>query len=63
MACQHVIHRRGYLDDQAQLRQAYQFSRKVFAKIQAFRKTLRASAESLREDQPIYEYDDDDFPF
>ena len=63
VACQHLIHRRGYLDDSAQLRQTYQFSRKLFAKIQAFRKTLRASADSLREDEPIYEYDDDDLPF
>lgn len=63
VACQHLIHRRGYLDDPAQLRQAYQFSRKLFAKIQAFRNSLKANAASIREDQLFYEYDEDDLPF
>ena len=31
VACQHLIHQRGYLADPTPLREAYQFSRKLFA--------------------------------
>jgi four helix bundle protein len=40
VACQHLIHRRAYLSDPAPLRAAYRASRKLFAKLQAFRVAL-----------------------
>ncbi len=40
VACQHVIRQRGYLKDPTPLDEAYQFSEKLFAKIQAFRKNV-----------------------
>jgi four helix bundle protein len=42
VACQHVIRRRAYLKDATPLSQAYQFSEKLFAKLQAFRAALTA---------------------
>lgn len=63
VACQHLIHRRRYLDDPVILREAYRFSHKLFVKIQAFRSRLKAHARSLREDEFIYEYGDDELPF
>jgi four helix bundle protein len=40
VACQHIIRQRGYLKDPKPLNKAYQFSQKLFAKLQAFRKNL-----------------------
>ena len=40
VACQHLIKQRGYLKDPTLLDEAYQFSEKLFAKIQAFRKNV-----------------------
>ena len=55
VACQHLIHQRGYLADPAPLREAYRFSRKLFAKLQAFRKSLQG--EVAREELAEYEAD------
>jgi four helix bundle protein len=41
-ACNHLIKQRGYLEDPARLPEAYQFSEKLFAKLQAFRKNLQS---------------------
>ena len=40
VACQHLIKQRDYLEDPTPLREAYQFSEKLFGKLQAFRKNL-----------------------
>jgi hypothetical protein len=40
VACQHLIHRRGYLNDRASLREAYQASEKLVAKLHAMRRTF-----------------------
>lgn len=56
VACQHHIHRRNYLQDQTALREAYQFSEKLFAKLQAFRTSL-VGDRKLKEEQESYEAD------
>jgi four helix bundle protein len=61
VACQHHVHRRQYLQDPATLRQAYQFSEKLFAKLQAFRTSLVGS-KKIREEQESYA-DDSVTPF
>lgn len=40
VACQHLIHRRGYLSDPEPLRHAYQQSQTLARKIQAMRRAL-----------------------
>lgn len=37
VACQHIITQRNYLPNPKPLQEAYQFSQKLFAKLQAFR--------------------------
>jgi four helix bundle protein len=54
VACLHLIHRRDYLDDPDMLREAYRFSEKLFAKLQAF----RASLSCTREAETEYIYDE-----
>lgn len=60
VACQHNIHRRKYLKDPQPLREAYQFSEKLFAKLQAFRTSLtgRVNNSNIREDSTSYEFDE-----
>lgn len=55
VACQHLIHRRGYLDDATSLREAYQASEKLAAKLQAMRRAILGN--TLREQSPVYEAD------
>jgi four helix bundle protein len=40
VACQHLIHRRGYLSDNASLREAYQASERLVAKLHSMRRTI-----------------------
>ena len=40
VACQHLIRRRGYLEDESYLTQAYEQSQTLARKLQAFRKSL-----------------------
>ncbi len=49
VACQHAISRRNYLNGLTLLREAYQFSEKLFAKLQAFRTALIGNHVSLDE--------------
>jgi len=56
VACQHLIHRRGYLGDPAPLREADQSSERLFAKLHAFRRSL-APGGALREAGKAYEVD------
>jgi four helix bundle protein len=48
VACQHLIHRRGYLETAAVLRDAYHASEKLVAKLQAMRRAI-LDGRSLRE--------------
>lgn len=54
VACQHMIRRRNYLVEPEPLRNAYRFSEKLFAKLQAFRAALQRGA--IREDVGEYHY-------
>ena len=56
VACQHVINRRKYMSDPELLRQAYQASEKLFAKLQAMHAAL--STHSIHEPGEEYELDD-----
>jgi four helix bundle protein len=56
VACLHLVKRREYLDDVNPLREAYRESETLFAKLQAFRKSLDTDA-TVRE--PSTEYSDD----
>jgi four helix bundle protein len=63
VACQHLINRRQYLEDTDLLRNAYHFSEKLFAKLQAFRTSLKTkSNRKISETSALYEYDGDN-PF
>jgi four helix bundle protein len=53
VACMHLIHRRGYLTDAGPLREAYRASERLFAGLQAFRKSMTAS-DSVREEAEWY---------
>ncbi|MBN2004570.1 MAG: four helix bundle protein [Anaerolineae bacterium] len=54
VACQHLIHQRGYLPDPQPLREAYRFSRKLFAKLQAMRRAIGGES-TTREETVVYE--------
>jgi four helix bundle protein len=41
VACQHLIHRRGYITNSEALREAYRASEHLFKKLQAFRNVLQ----------------------
>lgn len=43
VACQHLVSRHQYLRDLTPLREAYRLSETLFAKLQAFRASLKAS--------------------
>lgn len=60
VACQHLIHRRGYLSNPNSLRDAYRQSEMLFAKLQAFRFRLKSS--SVREETELYTITNDN-PF
>ncbi len=53
VACQHLIHRRNYLADTTPLREAYQASEKLVAKLQAMRRKV-LEGPTLQEDGPEY---------
>ena len=57
VACQHLINRREYLSDTEVLREAYRFSEKLFAKLQAFRNALLKT--QVREESVEYIYASD----
>jgi len=58
VACQHTINRRRYLEDSEPLREAYRFSEKLFAKLQAFRASLTTrTGFMIREEPGTYTYD------
>lgn len=55
VACQHLIHRRHYLNEETSLRDAYRASEKLVAKLQAMRRAIRG--DTVREQSPVYEID------
>jgi four helix bundle protein len=60
VACQHMISRRGYLQNVELLRIAYRFSEKLFAKLQSLRSTLRPQSDRIvREEDEPYVYSPD----
>jgi four helix bundle protein len=61
VACQHHVHRRKYLSDPTFLREAYQFSEKLFAKLQALRSSLKGDHKAREEQEESLV--DSDIPF
>jgi len=53
VACQEIIRRRGYLQDETMLDKAYQDSQTLARKLQSFRKSI--SSYQVKEDLPFYE--------
>ena len=50
IACQRIIHRRGWLNDTASLREAYRQASVLAARIQTLRKTIAPGQNWVRED-------------
>ncbi len=53
VACQHLINQRNYLTDTEILRQAYKESETLFARLQAFRSSLKGY--KVCDDEGVYE--------
>ena len=53
VACQEIIRRRKYFQDEALLNNAYEDSQMLARKLQAFRKSI--SPYQIKEDEPLYE--------
>jgi four helix bundle protein len=63
VACLHLMNRREYLSSPELLRDAYQFSEKLFARLQAFRASLR-DGQRVREESAFYVANDEgELPF
>jgi len=58
VACQHIIHRRQYIQDVTLLRQAYQQAETLVAKLHTMRKTIVPQQPWLREEGPVYQVED-----
>ena len=58
VACQHIIRRRGYLQEENLLQKAYEASQLLARKLQSFRKSLSNPQRQIREDSPAYGEDD-----
>lgn len=54
VACQRIIQRRGYLQDDAILQKMYDDSQFLAKKLQSFRKSLSNSQYQVREESAIY---------
>jgi four helix bundle protein len=57
VACQQIIRRRGYFQDEELLKKMYDDSQLLAKKLQSFRKTLSTSQYQVREDISTYEDD------
>lgn len=55
VACQAIIRRRGYFQDETLLNKVYEDSQTLARKLQAFRKSI--SPYQVKEDEPLYEED------
>ncbi len=54
VACQHLIRRRKYLDDESHLDKGYLQSKILARKLQSFRKSLSSSPHQIREESSQY---------
>jgi four helix bundle protein len=63
VACQHIIHRRGWLDDITPLREAYRQASILAARIQTLRKTITPGQNWMREDAVDYSVDTEAYPW
>src|SRR5215216_6566295 len=54
VACQQIIQRRGYLQDEDLLRKMYEGSQLLAKKLQSFRKSLSNTEYQVREDISVY---------
>jgi four helix bundle protein len=63
VACQHIIHRRGWLHDTTLLRQAYRQAGILAARLQTMRKTIAPGQSWMREDLVDYTTDVEDDPW
>lgn len=54
VACQKIIQRRGYIQNETLLNQAYDSSQTLARKLQAFRKSLSNSQYQVRDDNSTY---------
>jgi len=63
VACQHIIHRRGWLRDTILLRQAYRQAGILAARLQAMRKTIAPDQSWMREGLVDYTTDSEDDPW
>ncbi|MEP7188028.1 MAG: four helix bundle protein, partial [Roseiflexaceae bacterium] len=63
VACQHIIHRRGWLTDTTLLRQAYRQAGILAARLQTMRKTIAPGQNWIREDIVDYTTDVEDDPW
>jgi four helix bundle protein len=57
VACQRIVQRRGYVQDEDLLKKMYDDSQTLARKLQSFRKSLANSQYQVREDNSIYEDD------
>jgi four helix bundle protein len=58
VACQKIIQRRGYIQDESLLSQAYESSQTLARKLQTFRKALSNSQYQVRDYSSLYGGDD-----
>jgi four helix bundle protein len=63
VACQHIIHRRGWLHDTALLRDAYRQASLLAARLQTMRKAIMPGQSWLREDTTDYTTDAEAYPW
>jgi four helix bundle protein len=59
VACQHLISRRGYLDDLTSLRQAYRQAETLVAKLHSMRSSIQPDRPWIRETEAPYEVEDE----
>jgi len=58
VACQHMIRRRGYVQDENLLKKVYEDSQMLAKKLQAYRKSLSDPQHRVREEIPAYGEDE-----
>jgi len=58
VACQHIIRRSGYLQEESLLQKTYEASQILARKLQTFRKSLSNLQHQVREDSHAYGEDD-----
>ena len=55
VACLHLIHRRNYLSDSTQLREAYRSAENLTIKLQKMRKAIDPNPNYLKEESALYQ--------